>query len=170
MLVAAVLAAGAGRPARALTTEEAIAAMEARPLVPIERDLEYLRWKDTEQESARKNLTWNSIGRETPGTRPPSRFVFFTGGFLGGFLSVLAFEAVAGGGGKRVSSSNFGSALAMGGAMGLVAVAFSYRLAPFNPRASLDAPPDAPLEQSPVVRDWSRLARESDTPPARPGY
>jgi len=168
VVVAALLAAGMGRPARALTTEEAVAAMDARPLVPIERNLEYLRWKADEQEFNRKNLTWTSIGREVPGTRPPSRFVFFTGGFLGGFLSMLAFEAVVSG--KRVTSSNFGTAMAMGGAMGLVAVAFSYRLAPFNPRTSLDAPPDAPLDQSPVVRDWSRLARESVVPPASPGY
>ncbi len=155
--------------ARAISDEDALARMAARPDVAIERNLDYLHWKADEAEFDRKNLTWTSIGRDNPAARPPSRMAFFTGGFLGGFLGVLAYEAVAGGG-KRLTAGNVGTALAAGGAFGLVGIGFSFRVAPFNPRTSLDAEPDAPLDRSPVVREWSRVAREPAEPPAPPGY
>lgn len=149
--------------------EAALAAMEARPDVGIEQNADYRHWKADEQEFQRKNLTWTSIGRESgAGSRPPSRFAFFAGGFLGGFLGVLAFKSATGHG--RVNADAFGSALVAGGAMGLVGIGFSFRIAPYNPRASLDAPADAPLDRSPLLRDWSRIAREPDAPLSPPGY
>src|ERR1044071_2224340 len=71
--------------------------MAARPYVGIEQNLDYLHWKADEAEFNRKNLTWTSIGRESANVSgPPSRFAFFAGGFLGGFLGVLAFKAATG--------------------------------------------------------------------------